>query len=307
MTSAVQPSEPPRERSVDLHCHSSASDGSCSPSELVSLAVSLGLGGIALADHDTVSGIPEFLAAAQSQPSLRAVPGVEISADHFNKEIHLVGLFIDHASETLNSLLKTIRGGRDRRNLILLEKLNAMGYEISMEEVLSVAGGESVGRPHIARILVGKGYFKTAQDVFEKCLKRGTSAYSQRELPSPQTAIEAIHAAGGLAIWAHPVYRQPSERSFVKRTLRKLVPLGLDGIEAYYSLFSKAQREMILEVSKDSGILVSGGSDFHGCNQPGIAMGSGAGDLHVPEHVLDKLFAAWRRRRELPPEPPYDV
>ncbi len=267
----------------------------------------MGLGGIALADHDTVSGIAEFLAAAKAHPSLRAIPGVEISSMHFNKEIHFVGLFIDPASEGLNSLLRTTRADRDRRNLLLLDKLNAMGYSISMEEVRTVAAGESVGRPHIARILVEKGYFKTAQEVFEKCLRRGTSAYSERVLPAPQTAIEAIHSAGGLAIWAHPVYRQPSERSFVKRTLRKLVPMGLDGIEAYYSLFSKSQRDMVLEVAKEFKILVSGGSDFHGRNQPGIAMGRGAGELHVPESVLDSLFAAWRARRELPQEPPFDV
>ncbi len=289
-------------RAVDLHAHSAASDGSARPSEIVELAASKGLAGIALADHDTVSGIPEFLSAARNFPSMRAVPAVEISTNHFNKEIHFVGLFIDPAAEGLNALLRKMRADRDARNALLVEKLNASGYAISMEEILKIASGESVGRPHIARVLVEKGYFKTPQAVFEKCLRRGCAAYAPRVLPSPREAIDAIHSAGGLAIWAHPVYRQPSERSYVKRTLKRLVPLGLDGMETYYSLFSQAQREMLLELAAEHKILCSGGSDYHGLNQPGIELGSGAGDLFVPEIVLERLFQAWQAKLAIPPQ-----
>lgn len=283
-------------RPVDLHVHSTASDGSATPAEIIGLADAKGLAGVALADHDTVSGLPEFLEAAKGHPSLRAVPGVEISTNHYTKEIHFVGLFIDPGNEILNALLKRMRADRDSRNSMLVEKLTASGYPITMDEIMEVASGESVGRPHIARVLVSKGYFKSPQAVFEKCLRRGCAAYAPRSLPSPQEAIDAIHAAGGLAIWAHPVYRQPSERSYVKRSLRRLVPLGLDGIETYYSLFSPAQREMLLELAGEFKILRSGGSDFHGLNQPGIELGSGCGDLHVPEEALDALFQAWQAR-----------
>jgi predicted metal-dependent phosphoesterase TrpH len=220
------------------------------------------------------------------------VTGVEVSTTLLNKEIHFVGLFIDPAAEGLGRLLRSMREDRDFRNARLLEKLRACGYRISMEEVLQVAGGESVGRPHIARILVEKGYFKSPKEVFERCLRRGCQAYEPRRLPSPKEALDAIHSAGGLAIWAHPVYKQPSERSYVRRSLKRLMPLGLDGIETRYALFSPGQVRMLEEMAVEHSLLQSGGSDYHGANQPGIELGTGKGDLRVPADFLLKLRAA---------------
>ena len=281
---------------VDLHTHSAASDGSDTPSELVALAAGTGLAGIALTDHDTVSGIPEFLEAAAGK-SIRAVPGLEISSTLFNREIHILGLFIDHASEKLADFLKEARKNRNARNTLILQKLNAMHYEITQRELDECAGGESVGRPHFAKILVEKGYFQTPQEVFDRCLKRGGRAYVPRVLPSPRESIGAIHEAGGLAIWAHPVYRASGGRAFVRKYLRRLIGHGLDGIEAYYSLYSVAQHSMLLEVSAEHGILISGGSDYHGINQKSIRLGTGGGSLAVPDEVLDRLEEAWRARR----------
>ncbi len=279
---------------IDLHTHSSASDGSDTPSALVSHAVEIGLHGIALTDHDTVSGIAEFLEAASGR--IRAVPGLEISTSLYNKEIHILGLFVDPASEKLGEFLSLARDRRNERNKTILQKLNAMNYEISQKELEESAGGESVGRPHFARILVEKGYFESSQDVFDKCLKRGARAYTPRILPTPSESIDAIHEAGGLAVWAHPVYRSAGERAFVRKYLKKLVQFGLDGVEAYYSLYSPAQHAMLMEASVEHGILVSGGSDYHGENQNSVKLGSGGGSLAVPDAVLDCLEQAWKER-----------
>ena len=281
---------------IDLHTHSAASDGSDTPSELLALALEIGLSGIALTDHDTVSGISEFLEAAKNKP-IRAVPGLEISSTLFNREIHILGLFIDHTSEKLAGFLREIRKNRNARNELILQKLNAMRYEITQEELNDCAGGESIGRPHFAKILVDKGYFQTPQEVFDRCLKRGARAYVPRILPTPGESIGAIHEAGGLAIWAHPVYRASGERAFVRKYLKRLIRHGLDGIEVYYSLYSFAQHSMLMDASVEHGILISGGSDYHGKNQKTIQLGKGGGSLAVPDEVLDRLEQAWQARK----------
>ena len=281
---------------IDLHTHSAASDGSDTPSELMAHALEIGLHGIALTDHDTVSGIPEFLESAAGK-EIRAVPGLEISSTLYNKEIHILGLFIDHTSEKLREFLKAARENRNIRNTLILQKLNAMHYEITQKELNDCAGGESIGRPHFAKILVEKGYFETPQEVFDRCLKRGARAYTPRVLPNPSDSIDAIHEAGGLAIWAHPVYRAAGERAFVRKYLKKLIQFGLDGIEAYYSLYSFAQHSMLMDASLEHGILVSGGSDYHGSNQSSVQLGTGGRALAVPDAVLEKLEQAWRARQ----------
>ncbi len=276
---------------IDFHTHSIASDGSDTPSELLALALEKKLSAIALTDHDTLSGLPDFLSGAQGK-NIVAVPGLEISSSLYNKEIHILGLFIDPSSRKLQDFLVQTRLNRNVRNSQILEKLNIMGYQITLGELDEFARGESVGRPHLARLLVKKGYFETIQDAFDHCLKRGARAYSPRVLVPPEESIRVIHEAGGLAFWAHPVYRSTGgERSFVRRYLRRLVSLGLDGIEAFYSLFSVSQHTMIMEMAKEFNILVSGGSDYHGLNQPSIQLGTGCGSLEVPDSVLETLLA----------------
>ena len=189
---------------IDFHTHSTASDGSDSPSALLHAAVRAGLTAVALTDHDTVSGLAEFLDAARGQ-SAAGVPGVELSTMLYHKEIHILGLFIDPTSSALNHFLEAARENRNLRNRTMLEKLNAIGYEITLEELYQRARGESIGRPHVAEVLVEKGYFHDVQEAFDRCLKRGARAYTPRQLPPPAECIEAIHAAGGLAFWAHPV------------------------------------------------------------------------------------------------------
>lgn len=281
---------------IDLHLHSTASDGSYSPSELIDLAASLDLAAIALTDHDTVSGIPEFLEQSKKFPDLTTIPGVEVSVDFGGKELHIVGLFIDHHCQPLEDMLCEIRKNRNARNELMVKKLQKMGFDISLEEVLEAAGGESVGRPIFAKILIKKGYFTEPQDVFDKCLKRGAQAYCSRVLPSPKQAIEKIHEAGGLAIWAHPLHRSQTDRSYLRSTLKELRHYSIDGIEAYYTSFTASQTKAVQEVAYEFSIAVSGGTDFHGTNQTGIDMGSGRGDLAVPYSVYHSLHRVWQRK-----------
>ena len=285
---------------IDLHTHSTASDGSESPAELVRRAKEIELRGIALTDHDTVSGLREFAAAAEKE-DIDAIPGVELSTLLFSKELHIVGLFIDPETPELLDLLERMRRGRETRNREMILKLSAAGFDVSYEELLREAGGESIGRPHIAAMLLRKGYFKTMQDAFDQYLKRGCRCYVPRTLPEPAEAIRTIHAAGGLAIWAHPVSGQPGERGFARKMLRKLVPAGLDGVEVCYSMFSEHQTRMMKELAEAEGILKSGGSDFHGANQPNIGLGCGCGNLAVPFEYLEKMRETLASRKEARP------
>ena len=283
---------------IDLHTHSTASDGSESPAEIIRRAKEKGLRCIALTDHDTVSGLREFLAAAQKE-NLDAIPGVELSTLMFSKELHIVGLFINPETPELLELLERMRKGRETRNREMILKLTAAGFDVSYDELLREAGGESVGRPHIAAMLIRKGYFKTTQDAFDQYLKRGCRCYVPRTLPEPAEAIRTIHAAGGLAIWAHPVSGQSGERGFARKMLRKLIPAGLDGVEVRYSMFSEHQTSMMNELAEAEGILKSGGSDFHGTHQPTIDLGCGCGNLAVPFEYLEKMRETLAARKEV--------
>lgn len=276
---------------IDLHTHSRASDGSDTPARIVQYACEKGLKGIALTDHDTVSGLPEFMEETK-KCGIIGVPGVEISTRLFSKELHIVGLFINPETPELTELLERMRAGREKRNREIIHKLNVLGYEITYDELLQVAGGESVGRPHIGAVLLRKGYFKTMHDVFIQCLKRGCRAYVPRELPDSAEAVKVIHAAGGLAIWAHPVSGQAGERGYAKKMLRKLMDFGIDGVETNYSMFSEHQTQMMHEIAEAAGVLKSGGSDYHGVNQPGIDLGSGNGSLAVPFEFLERMMEA---------------
>lgn len=282
---------------IDLHIHSTASDGTKTPAELLSIASKKNLGAIALTDHDTVAGIPEFLLESVKYPGIKAVPGVEISLKHYDYSIHAVGLFIDHKSDILNDFLCEIRKGRSQRNEMIIMKLRKQGFEISLEDVNAEAGGESAGRPHFASILVRKGYFSEPQQAFDKCLKRGRSGYCDRELPLPSTAIDVIHRAGGIVIWAHPMSHIDADRRKLVKILKFLVDKGIDGIEAYYPSFSPEQNEYMLSLAEKYGLAVSGGSDFHGENMKGIDMGSGSGTLAVPYSVYEKLDEISEKKR----------
>ncbi len=274
---------------IDLHVHSTASDGSVPPEEIPALAVAANLCAVALTDHDTVSGIPAFLAAAEAFPQLEAIAGVELAAMYSSREIHFVGLFIDPEAPTLRAFLEHQRQERMERADLIRRRLTSLGYPLTDAEIAEAGGGEVTGRPHFARALQQKYHFSSMAEVFDKLLKRGCPAYIPRQLPPPHVVIETIHAAGGVAVWSHPVYRQRNERAWVRRIMKKFTPLGLDAVEGYYSLFGPAETALVSELATEYGLALSGGSDFHGENTPRIALGSGAGKMFVPAQLLDEL------------------
>lgn len=276
---------------IDLHVHSRSSDGSDAPEAIAALAAESGLAAVALTDHDTVDGIPEFLEAAKAFPQMEAIAGVELSTVFSNRELHIVGLFIDHANPQLGTFLAEMRRTRAIRNEAIRIKLCSLGYPLGWDHpALSAAGdAASVGRPHFARALMEKYGFPTMQSVFDKFLKHGCPAYVQRELPDPVRAFEVIHAAGGIAVWAHPIRRERNERAWLRRVFKRFVPLGLDAVEGYYSLFGPRETELVSELASEYRLALSGGSDYHGLNSPNLHIGSGSGGLRVPKSLLPHL------------------
>lgn len=273
---------------IDLHTHSTASDGGDTPQNLLNHAKEAGLKAIALTDHDTVFGIRPFLEYAAAI-DMEAIPGIEISTFLFKKEIHILGLFIDDSAKSLLEPLAYLRQTRIDRNRKMMERLRSAGFLITDDDVNEFAQGDSIGRPHIARALVKKGYFETVQEAFAKCLKRGTPFYIPRNFLAPNQSIRIIREAGGLAFWAHPLHERRGDRAFLRKFLKQLMGWGLNGVEGYYSLFTERQHAITLSVAEELGLLVSGGSDYHGSNQPTISLGTGRGDLRIPYSVLEKI------------------
>jgi len=281
---------------IDLHMHSTCSDGTLTPEELVAAALDLGLEAAALTDHDTVSGVERFLLAA-SGTSLHAVPGVELASMLFNKDIHIVGLFIDPECPSLLSALEQMRLWREERNAEMVERIRSKGYEITMDEVLAEAGGESVGRPHMASVLLKKGYFLDMQSVFGRLIGRNGSCYVLRKYYPVDACIRLIHEAGGLAIWAHPLHAAHGARAALRKIGSRLISYGLDGLECYYSMFAEQQQTDALEFARARSLLISGGSDFHGASHPQVKMGTGIdNNLAIPFEIYERLLAAKQNR-----------
>ena len=278
---------------IDLHTHSTASDGTDAPARVFELAAALELKAVALTDHDTVAGLPEFVAAGAGHPEIEAVPGVEISCSYSNREIHLIGLFVDGSSASLTQFLEQRREDRIRRNRAMMEKLRSLGFELSWEDPEFAAGETgNIGRPHFARALMRRYGFSSMTAVFEKLLGHSRPAFVPRQLPDPASAIAAVHAAGGVAVWAHPIYRDRAERAWLRRGLRRFTEWGLDAVEGYYSLFGPNETALVKELAATYGTAISGGSDYHGGNST-VALGTGAGGLRVPAELLTEL----KRRR----------
>ncbi len=275
---------------IDLHTHSTASDGTFTPAEVFAAALELNLSAVALTDHDTIDGLAEFMAAGKDHPECEAVPGVEVACTLYMREIHITGLFIDRRSAALLAFLEKCRQERAKRNRDIFLKLHFLGYELAPEmEEFGNKPLDAIGRPHFALALKNRYGFATSQQVFDKLLGHNRPAWVPRRLPSPQEAITAIHAAGGAAVWAHPILRDSNERAFLMRACRKMASWGLDALEGYYSLFSARETLLVSEAAEKFGLVLSGGSDFHGENSPNIVLGFGAGGLRVPEELLYKL------------------
>ena len=275
---------------IDLHLHTTHSDGSLSPTEVLRLAHKAGVTALAITDHDIVSGIPEAIAAG-AELGVEIIPGVEISSRVGNSELHILGYCLQWQDQELNQRLAALRKSRHSRNPQIIERLRALGLDVTYEEVRALAGTDSVGRPHIARLLMDKQYVTSAKDAFDRYLAEGRPAYVARELPKPADAIAWIRAAGGVAVLAHPTWAKVSGEG-LNTLLTTLKAEGLGGIEVHYSTHTKRQTTEYLDLAKRLNLLVTGGSDFHGITKPDIEVGTGRGDLKVSEKLLDPLKKA---------------
>ena len=269
---------------IDLHTHTTASDGSFTPSALVRYAASKGLRAIAVTDHDTMGGLPEALKEAEAL-GLEVVPGVEISVD-FRPEMHMLGYFFGSGYASINEVLEELKKKRAERNPKIIKRLNELGMDISLEEVEALAPGGITGRPHIARVMVSKGYAGSQREAFDRYLGSGRPAYFSKEKLTPEQGIEKILEAGGLPVLAHPIFLKRNETE-LDTLLKSLKKVGLKGIEAYYSENTKAQTVELIRLAGRNGLFATGGSDFHGSFKPDIEIGTGRGSLAVGYELLE--------------------
>jgi hypothetical protein len=258
---------------IDLHIHSSASDGSFPPGEVVRLASEARLKAVALTDHDTTDGLAEALAAGEKL-GVEVIPGVEISARHGSNSMHILGYFIDFHSGRLAERLAVLKQARKERNPKIVAKLNALGIPITMEQVERISGGGQVGRPHIARALLESGYVTSIQQAFDIYLRNGGKAYVAKFRFHPGEALDMIRAAGGVPVLAHPFTLGLGSPEALRDSLRELQALGLAGVEVFYSEHTPEQEALYLKLTRELGLLVTGGSDFHGDNKPEVALGN---------------------------------
>jgi predicted metal-dependent phosphoesterase TrpH len=271
---------------IDLHTHTVASDGLLTATELVRLARQSGVGILAVADHDSTEGVEEALRAGRDA-GVEVIPAVELNTDVPGTEVHILGYFIDYRLEWLQALLRRLREGRLHRARRMVEKLAALGAPIRLERVLALAGGGAVGRPHVARALVEAGHVGETAEAFARYIGRNGPAYVERLKVAPAQAVEIIRHAGGVPVLAHPGWL--GDEAMVE----ELLAAGLEGIEAYYPDHTPAMVERYLKIARSRGLLVTGGTDFHGGD---LATRVPPGSQYVPPEAVDRLRERARGR-----------
>ncbi len=279
------PKEDYHGKTIDLHTHSSCSDGSVPPEDLPAEAKRAGVSAVALCDHDSVRGIAPALKAGE-ECGMEVIPGVELSTEYGTAEIHVVGLFIDPANEALLASLQAFRDNRDGRNRKMIDRLREAGFDITAEAVYERNPGAVIARPHIARYLVETGQAPDVQSVFDHYIAQGASCYVERYKITPVEGVKLIHEAGGLSILAHPCLYKISREELLA-LIGEMKDAGLDGIEALYSRNKGTDEADFIRIAGDYDLLLSGGSDFHGASKPDIQIGTGCGDLCIPYKLLD--------------------
>lgn len=280
---------------IDLHVHSTASDGTRNPEQLpeevLKAVKQQGEEGrftqfiLALTDHDTTAGIQRLKAAAEKLDYFRIVSGVEISCDYQGKTIHMLGLGIDEMNYELNERLAYYRDFRDHRNEKIVERFKQMGISLSLESI-PIKEGEALGRPHIARELMKLGLVSSIQEAFDQYLGEGKPCFVERERASLQEAIRLIKGAGGSPVLAHPMQYRGFKREELELMISELTAMGLEGIETYYSEYSEEETVYVESLSEKFGLVKTGGSDYHGENKPGCELGYGFGNLGK---TMDKI------------------
>jgi len=272
---------------IDLHCHSLHSDGTDSPSNLARQAHALGLKALALTDHDTLGGLPEFL-ACQPTCSTRLIPGIELSCRFVDMELHILGLFLDLQDRQLHERVESLRLRREDRNQRMLVRLHEMGIRLAWEDVKTHASSDLVSRVHFARALHRLGHAGSPQDAFKRLIGDGCPAYAPFDELSPEEACRWIREAKGVPVVAHP--GRSARRNFRwDVAMADLKSVGVCGFETHYADYSPLEERYFLNLAKELGMSRSGGSDYHGGTKPGISLGVGRGSLNVPDEVLDEL------------------
>ncbi len=273
---------------VDLHCHSTASDGTFAPADVVRLAKDSDLTALALTDHDTIAGLSEAAATAK-ELGLDFLPGIEISCEVPRPAtLHMLGYGIDIQSPQLRELTDQMMAGRDDRNPRIISKLNELNVAITMGEAEQQAGGDVIGRPHIAAVLVKKGYASSIKQAFDKYLGQNGAAYFDRDRPTPKRGIELIRQAGGLPVLAHPVQLRTENDAQLERIIKDLADLGLAGIEVIHSDHDAGLVDKYSALADRFGLLKTGGSDFHGTNKKDVRLGVANG-RRVPREFFDRI------------------
>lgn len=271
----------------DLHTHTTASDGSYSPHELIKSASSVGLKAIAVTDHDTMQGIEEAVNAGREY-NIEVIPGMELSVLYRQGDMHVLGYYLLE-STLLNAVLQEVQESRAKRNPVILEKLAHLGCRIEADELKRLSQGGQIGRPHIAQAMVNHGFVADTRTAFAMYLKKGGPAYAPKSVLSPERAIEAIHSASGLAVLAHPFSLHCNRQVELEEIVEELKALGLDGMECYYSEHDPSFTDMCLRIANKYDLVVTGGSDFHGRPKPNIRLGKGKGTLCVPYECVNAL------------------
>jgi predicted metal-dependent phosphoesterase TrpH len=273
---------------IDLHTHSTCSDGSDPPGRIPELAAAAGCSAVALTDHDTLAGLDEARRQA-GEVGIRLVPGCEVSCAYRGRSTHVLVYFVEGVDGPLQEELARLRQDRRARNLHLVERLQELGMPVTYEEIVAEAAGEeSVGRPHVATVLVRHGFAESIPDAFDRWLARGRPAHVPKARVAPGEIAERARASGGVAVLAHPLSME-LEPSELEEAVVELAAAGFAGIEATYGQYSPDDRAMLAGLARRHGLVATGGSDYHGTRKPGLSVGTGLGDLEGPDGVLDRL------------------
>ena len=272
---------------IDLHSHSTASDGSDDPSRIPELAAEAGCTAVALTDHDTLDGIDEARRRA-AEVGVELVPGCELSCEMREGTMHLLVYFVEPGEGPLQDRLSHLQAVREERNKRMVDRLRQLGMNVTYDEFLAEAGGRGVGRPHAAAVLMWKGYVASVQEAFDRYLAKGKPGYVEKERLSPSEAVRLAVGSGAKPVLAHPFSLRKTVDALAP-VVEELRGFGLAGMESLYSRYSPDEREALARMAQRNGLVATGGSDYHGSYKPDLSIGVGAGDLSVPDRVLDDL------------------
>ena len=276
---------------VDLHLHTAASDGILRPGQMVRFAARRGLRVVSVADHDSTEGVAEALETAKEFPEMELIPGVELSTDVPEAEVHVLGYFIDFRDQGLLERLERFRNGRVLRARRMTDKLAALGMKLDWSRVMKLAGDGSVGRPHIAQAMLEAGYVSQFKEAFEKYIGRNGPAYVGREKLTPVEAVKMLIGVRGLPVLAHP-----GDLPDLERVLQELMAAGLVGMETYYGNYRPERVRLLEAVAAEHGLVPCGGSDYHGLGTPDEVL---PGEIGPPLEVVETLRSIWQEKNRV--------